>query len=125
MEITYPTKLSTATSPISNCLSPSSSLACQFSQSIAFSPTSSTLDDCNSRLSHSIFVPTQTTSTVPLITHSPATNLIFNLAPTSNHYSFFNSQQQQQQQQHDQKPIVDTSTKTSSTNTTTTHVLCR
>jgi hypothetical protein len=123
MEITNSTKLSDTTSPINNCLSPSSSLASQFSQSIAFSPTSS-LDDFNSRLSHHVFLPNQNstkTTTVPLMANSPTTNLIFSLTQTPNHFNFFNHQQQR----HDQQPIVDTSNNTSSTNTTTTHVLCR
>jgi hypothetical protein len=123
MEITYSSKLSDTTSPISNCLSPSSSLASQFSQSIAFSPTSS-LDDFNSRLSQHTFLPNQNstkTTTVPLMTSSPTTNLIFSLTQTPNHFNFFNHQQQR----HEQQPIVETPNNTSSTNATTTHVLCR
>jgi len=123
MEITCSSKLSDTSSPITNCLSPSSSLASQFSHSIAFSPTSS-LDDFNSRLSRHVFLPNQNpvkTTTVPLMSSSPTTNLIFSLTQTPNHFNYFNHQQQR----HDQQPIVDTSNNTSSTNTTTTHVLCR
>jgi hypothetical protein len=124
MEITYSTKLSDTTTPISNCLSPSSSLASQFSQSIAFSPTSS-LDEFNSRLSHHVFIPNQNspkiTTTVPLMTNSPTTNIIFSLTQTPTHFNFFNHQQPR----HDQQNIVDASKNTSSTNATTTHVLCR
>jgi hypothetical protein len=123
MEITYSSKLSDTTSPISNCLSPSSSLASQFSHSIGFSPTSS-LDDFNSRLSRHVFLPNQNstkTTTVPLMASSPTTNLIFSITQTPNHFNFFNHQQPR----HDEQPIVDTSSNTSSTNATTTHVLCR
>ncbi len=119
MEITYSSKLSDTTSPISNCLSPSSSLASQFSHSIAFSPTSS-LDDFNSRLSRHVFLPTQNsakTTTVPLMAGSPTTNIIFSLTQAPTHFNYFNHQQQR----HDQE----TSNNTSSTNPTTTHVLCR
>jgi hypothetical protein len=128
MEITYSSKLSDTSSPITNCLSPSSSLASQFSQSIAFSPTSS-LDDFNSRLSRHAFLPNQNptkiTTTVPLISTSPTQNLIFSLTQTPNHFEFFHHRHQQPQR-HDQQTIVDTSNNnTSSTNTTTTHVLCR
>jgi hypothetical protein len=126
MEITFSSKLSDTSSPITHCLSPSSSLASQFSHSIAFSPTSS-LDDFNSRLSRHVFLPNQNsvkTTTVPLMSSSPTTNLIFSLTQTPNHFEFFHHQQQQQQRR-DQPPIVETSSNTSSTNTTTTHVLCR
>lgn len=127
MKITNTSKLNDTTSSINNCLSPSSSLASQFSHSIAFSPTSLSLDDFNSRLSQHVFIPNQNitkpTTTVPLMTNSPTTNLIFSLTQTPNHFNFFNHQQQR----HDQQTIVDTSTtnNTTSTNTTTTHVLCR
>jgi hypothetical protein len=117
MEITCSSKLSDTSSPITNCLSPSSSLASQFSHSIAFSPTSS-LDDFNSRLSRHVFLPTQNsakTTTVPLMSSSPTTNLIFSLTKTPNHFEFF----------HQQQPSVETSNNTSSTNSSTTHVLCR
>ncbi|CAF0753714.1 unnamed protein product [Rotaria sordida] len=124
MEITYSSKLSDTSSPITSCLSPSS-LASQFSQSIGFSPTSS-LDDFNSHLSRHVFLPNQNQSkptTIPLTSNSPTTNLIFSLTQTPNHFDFF--QHHQQQQRHDQQPIVETSNNTSSTNTTTKHVLCR
>ncbi len=119
MEITYPSKLNDKTSPTNTCLSPSSSLASQFSHSIAFSPISS-LDDFNSRLSRHVFLPNQNstkTTTVPLMTNSPTTNIIFSLTQPTNHFDYFNHQQQR----HDQE----TSNNTSSTNPTTTHVLCR
>ncbi len=124
MEITYPSKLSDITSPISNCLSPSSSLASQFSHSITFSPTSSSFDDLNSRITRHAFLPNPNftrTTTVPLMAGSPTTNLIFSLTQTPNHFNFFNHQQPS----HDQQPIVDTANSTSSTNASTTHVLCR
>jgi len=93
-----------------NCLSPSSSLACQFSQSIAFSPTS---DDLSSHIKHHVFLPNQTTI--------PTKNLLLSLKSTSNHFDFFHSQQR-----HDQQTIVATSTNTSTSNTpSSTHVLCR
>lgn len=120
MQITNSLRLNKGTSPINGCLSPSSLLASEFYHSVAFSPTSSSLDDFNSRSTHPVFIPNQTT-TVPLISHSPTTNLIFNLSQKPNNFDYFN----QQQQRHDQQTIVDTSTKTSSANTTTTHVLCR
>ncbi len=122
MEITYSSKLSDTTSPISNCLSPSSSLASQFSHSIAFSPTSS-LDDFNSRLSRHVFLPTQNstkTTTVPLMASSPTTNIIFSLTQTPTHFNYFNHQQQR----HDPE-TSNNNNNTSSTNATTTHVLCR
>jgi hypothetical protein len=126
MEITYSSKLSDTSSPIINCLSPSSSLASQFSHSIAFSPTSS-LDDFNSRSSRHVFLPNQNpvkTTTVPLMSTSPTQNLIFSLTQTPNHFELFHHHHQQQQRR-DQQTIVDTSNNTSSTNATTTHVLCR
>ncbi|UJR33707.1 hypothetical protein I4U23_021136 [Adineta vaga] len=132
MIITYPSKLSDTSSSLTNCLSPSSSLASQFSQSIAFSPKSSSLDDLNSRLSsHHVFLANQnsdkTTTTVPLVSTLPTSNLIFSLTQPSSHYEYFHHHQQQQQQpqRRDQQSIVEPSTKTSSTNTSTTHVLCR
>ncbi|CAF1514456.1 unnamed protein product, partial [Adineta steineri] len=110
--------------PIINCLSPSSSLASRFSQSVAFSPTSSSLDDLNSRLSHHTLLSNQNPdrTTVPLISSLPTSNLIFSISQTPNHYEYFNPKQER----HDQQPIVQpTNTNTSSTTTTTTHVLCR
>lgn len=96
----------------SNCLSPSSLLASQFSQSIAFSPTS---DDLPPHIKHA-FLPNQST-----ISNLPTTNLILSLKSTSNHFDFFHSQQR-----HDQQTIVATSTSTSTSNTpSSTHVLCR
>ncbi|CAF0735977.1 unnamed protein product [Rotaria sp. Silwood1] len=125
MEITYSSKLSDTNSSITSCLSPSS-LASQFSQSIGFSPTSS-LDDLNSRLSRHGFLQNQNlakTATVPLISSSPTTNLIFSLTQTPNHFNFFHHHQQQQQR-NDQQTIVETPNNTSSTSTTSKHVLCR
>ncbi|CAF2329738.1 unnamed protein product [Rotaria sp. Silwood2] len=123
MEITHSSKLSDTSSPITSCLSPSS-LASQFSQSIGISRTS--LDDLNSRLSHHVFLQNQNlakTATVPLMSSSPTTNLIFTLTQTPNHFDFFHHHQQQQR--HDQQTIVETPNNTSPTNTTTKHVLCR
>ncbi len=97
----------------SNCLSPSSSLASQFSQSIAFSPTS---DDLSSHLSRHVFLPNQST-----ISNLPTTNLILSLSSTSNRFEFYHSQQRR-----DQQTIGATSTGTSTSNTpTSSHVLCR
>ncbi|CAF3649592.1 unnamed protein product [Adineta steineri] len=124
MLITNPAKLSDTNFPIINCLSPSSSLASRFSQSVAFSPTSSSLDDLNSRLSHHTLLSNQNPdrTTVPLISSLPTSNLIFSISQTPNHYEYFNPKQER----HDQQPIVQpTNTNTSSTTTTTTHVLCR
>ncbi|CAF4693460.1 unnamed protein product, partial [Rotaria socialis] len=125
MEITYSSKLSDTNSSITGCLSPSS-LASQFSQSIGFSPTSAA-DDLNSRLSRHVFLQNQnlmkTTTTVPLISSSPTTNLLLSIKQTPNHFDLFHHQQQPHR--HDQQTIVESSTNTRSTNTTTNHVLCR
>ncbi|CAF5171254.1 unnamed protein product [Rotaria magnacalcarata] len=125
MEITHSSKLSDTNSSITGSLSPSS-LASQFSQSIGFSSTSKA-DDFNSRLSRHVFLPNQnlmkTTTTVPLISSSPTTNLIFSITQTPNHFDLFHHQQQPQR--HDQQTIVESSNNTRSTNTTTKHVLCR
>jgi hypothetical protein len=118
MDITYSSKLSDTSSPLTSCLSPSSSLAAQFSQSIAFSPTSSS-DDYNSHLSRHIFLPHQIPAkitTVPLTSTSPTTNLIFSITSTQNHFDYFHHQQQRR----DQQTIVETSNNPPSTN-----VLCR
>jgi len=97
----------------SNCLSPSSSLASQFSQSIAFSPTS---DDFTSHLSRHVFLPNQST-----MSNLPTTNLILSLSSTPNRFEFYHSQQRR-----DQQTISATSTGTSTSNTpSSTHVLCR
>ena len=121
MEITYPSKLNDAISPISNCLSPTSDLTSQFYQSVAFSPPSSS-DDFNSR---HVFSSNQTSNksiTTPLVASSPTTNIIFSLTQTANPFNYFNHQQPR----HDQQTIVETSNTTSSSNATTTaHVLCR
>jgi hypothetical protein len=94
----------------SNCLSPSSSLASQFSQSIAFSPTS---DDLPSHITRHVFLPNQS--------NLPTTNLILSLTSSQNRFEFFHPQQRR-----DQQTIVATSTNTSTSNTpTSTHVLCR
>jgi hypothetical protein len=91
-----------------NCLSPSSSLASQFSQSIAFSPTS---DDLASHIKRH----------VSTISNLPTTNLILSLTSTQNRFEFYHPQQRR-----DQQPIVATSTNTSTSSTpTSTHVLCR
>jgi hypothetical protein len=98
----------------STCLSPSSSLASQFSQSIAFSPTS---DDLTSRITRHVFLPNQST-----ISNLPTTtNLILSLKSTPNRFEFFHPQQRR-----DQQTIVTPSTNTSTSNTpTSSHVLCR
>jgi hypothetical protein len=97
----------------SNCLSPSSSLASQFSHSIAFSPIS---DDLTSRISRHVFLPNQST-----ISNLPTTNLILSLSSTSNRFEYYHSQQRR-----DQQTIVATTANTSTSNTpTSTHVLCR
>ena len=123
MKIAYPSKMSDTSSPLSTCLSPSSSLAAQFHQAVAFSPTSS-FDDFHSRSSRSA-LPAQsasvTTTTVPLVSHSPTTNLILSLTSTPNRFEIFH----QQQQRRDQSTIIDTSTAASSTNAKSAHVLCR
>jgi hypothetical protein len=97
----------------STCLSPSSLLASQFSQSIAFSPTS---DDLTSRIKRHVFLPNQST-----ISNLPTTNLILSLTSTPNRFEFFHPQQRR-----DQQTIVAPSTSTSTSNTpTNSHVLCR
>lgn len=149
LNITHSSKLSDTNSPVTHCLSPSSSLASQFSQSIAFSPTSS-FDDLNNRSIRQVFLPTNilhttpltnptmttsivtptttmmtttttTTTTVPLV--SPITsssNLLLSFASNSNRFDIF------PQQRRDQQTMVETSTSTSSTTAKpTTHVLCR
>jgi hypothetical protein len=101
---------------LSSCLSPSSVLATQFSQSIAFSPPS---DDLTSHLRRHVFLPNQST-----ISNSPTTNIILRLTSNQNHFDFFHHHHQQQR--HDQQTIVATSTGTSTSNTpSSTHVLCR
>ncbi|CAF0725707.1 unnamed protein product [Adineta ricciae] len=127
MVISYSSKLSDTSSSLTNCLSPSSSLASQFSHSIAFSPTSSSLDDFNSRLSsRHVFLNSQnsdqSTPTVPVVSTLPTSNIIFSLTQPANHFEFFHSQQQRRDQQ---TTMVEPSPNTSSTNTPTTHVLCR
>jgi hypothetical protein len=123
MKITYSSKMSDTSSPLSACLSPSSSLAAQFHQAVGFSPTSS-FDEFHSRSSRPA-LPAQsasvTTTTVPLVSHSPTTNLILSFTSTPSRFELFH----QQQQRRDQSTIVDTSSAASSTNAKSTHVLCR
>lgn len=146
LNIIYSSNLSDTSSPVTNCLSPSSSLASQFSQSIAFSPTSSSLDDFNNRLVRHVYIPTNiihspiltnstpmtstltptapnttTTTTVPLVSPLPSSsNLLLSFTSNPNRFEFL------PQQRHDQQTMVETSTSTSSANpTATTHVLCR
>ncbi|CAF1256231.1 unnamed protein product [Rotaria sp. Silwood1] len=100
----------------SNCLSPSSSLASQFSKSIIFSPIS---DDTKSHITRHRCIHNQ-----PTLSNSPTTNIILSLTSNQNRFDFYHHQQQQQR--HDQQTIVATSTTTSTSNTpTSTHVLCR
>ena len=130
MEIIYSSKLNDTNSPTTNCLSPSS-LASQFSQSIGFSSTSSSLNDFNSHSSVRAVLPNQNlikTTTVPLTSSLPTPNLIFSLTKTPKNFEFFQHHhpQQDQRQRQDQQTIVETSHNSSSTKTTaTTHVLCR
>ena len=127
MAIAYASNMSDESSRASICLSPSSSLAAQFHQAVAFSPTSSSFDDLHSRSLRSA-LPAQsasvTTSSVPLVSHSPTTNLILSFTSAPSRFEFYH-QQQQQQQRRDQSTIVDASTTASSTNAKSTHVLCR
>lgn len=93
----------------SNCLSPSSSLASQFSQSIAFSPPSS--DDHLSLHHHRqhVFLPNQ------------STNLILSLNSTQNRFDFYHPQQRR-----DSPTMVTTPTTPSPSSTSSnSHVLCR
>jgi hypothetical protein len=100
---------------LSNCLSPQSALATQFSQSIAFSPPS---DDLASHLRRHGYQSNQS-----IISNSPTTNIILSLTSNPNRFDFFHHHQQQR---HDQQTIVTTSTASSSSNTpSSTHVLCR
>ena len=149
LNIIYSTNISDKNSPVTNCLSPSSLLASQFSQSIGFSPTSSSFDDFNNRLVRHVFLPTNilhsptltnstvtmstgtpvtatssttTTTTVPLVSPiSSSSNLLLSFASNANRFEIF------PQQRRDQQSMVDTSTTSSTTNaaTPTTHVLCR
>ncbi|CAF0940201.1 unnamed protein product [Rotaria sordida] len=94
----------------SDCLSPTSSLASQFSHSIIFSPTS---DDLRSHITRHVFLPNQTT-----LSNSPTTNIILSLTSNQNHFDFFHHHHQQQR--HDQQTIVATSNASSTSNASTT-----
>jgi hypothetical protein len=104
----------------SNCLSPSSSLASQFSQSVGFCSASIlSSDDLSSRITRHVFLPNQSNT----ISNSPTKNIILSLTSTPNRFDFYHHHQQQT---HDQQNIVTTSTSTSSSSTSTNaHVLCR
>ncbi|CAF2848279.1 unnamed protein product [Rotaria sp. Silwood2] len=98
----------------SNCLSLSSSLASQFSQSIVFSPRS---DDISSHITRHIYISNQ-----PTLFNSPTTNIILSLTSNQNLFDFYHHQQPR----HDQQTIDATSTHSSTLNTpTSTYVLCR
>lgn len=92
-----------------NCLSPSSLLASQFSQSIVFSPPSSDdhLSSHNPR--HHVFLPNQ------------STNLILSLTATQNRFDYYHPQQRR-----DSPTMVTTPTTPSPSSTSSnSHVLCR
>ena len=129
MEINSASQLRDKNFSNTSCLSPSSSLVSQFTQSFAFSPTSSS-DDIHSRLLRHPFIQQSTvsttgaiatTTTVPLMKPIQTTNLLLSLTPKQDHLEIFNPKQARDHQQ----KIVDTSSTSSSAGTTTTHVLCR
>ena len=94
-----------------NCLSPSSLLASQFSQSIVFSPPSS--DDRLSSHRHHVFLPNQATNS--------ATNLLLSLTASQNRFDYYHPQQRR-----DSPALVTTPTTPSPSSTSSnSHVLCR
>ena len=120
--ILYRSKLSDTSSSMAQCISPTLSLASQFSHSVGFSPTSSA-DDFHSRstrhpfLPNSISSPTITT-TVPLMSNVTSSNLLLSFP---SRFDLFHPQARR-----DQQKIVETSTAGSSSNApASTHVLCR